>query len=119
MNSRAVRRIAVVHFLRTRSLNSCEASISLVLFMSSLRSELEDLILDLELTAALGVVAVDLRIGKFQVRVVAVEPEVEPELQTPLVQQGGEVEVLARPLDVGHQLEPGEVVAGLHHRVLL
>src|SRR3954449_10110256 len=83
------------------------------------RSELEDLILDLELTAALGVVAVDLRIGKFQVGVVAVEPEVEPELQTPLVQQGGEVEVLARPLDVGHQLEPGEVVAGLHHRVLL
>src|ERR1700760_2065013 len=67
------------------------------------RSELVDLILDLELTAPLGVVAVDLRIGKLQVRVVAAEEEVEPELQAPLVQQGGEVEVLARPLEVGHQ----------------
>src|SRR3954471_24202155 len=119
MNSRAVRKIAVVHFLRTRSLNSCEASISLVLFMSSLRLENEDLILDLELTAALGVVAVDFRIGKLQVRVVAVDPVVEPELQAPLVQQGGEVEVLARPLEVGHQLEGAEVEAGLDHRVFL
>src|SRR5262249_14196196 len=69
------------------------------------RSELVGLILALQLTAPLGVVAVDLRIGKLQVRVVAAEEEVEPELQAPLVQQGGEVEVLARPLEVGHELE--------------
>src|SRR5436305_428209 len=119
MNSRAVRKIAMVHFLRTRSLNSCEASISLVLFMSSLRLESEDLILDLELTALLGAVAVDRRIGELQVRVVAVEPEGEPPLGALLVQQGGEVEILAGPLDVGHDLGAGEIEAGLDHRVLL
>src|SRR5436305_5965107 len=85
----------------------------------SFGSELEDLILDLELTALLGAVAVDRRIGELQVRVVAVEPEGEPPLGTLLVQQGGEVEVLAGPLEVGHHLGAGEVEAGLDHRVLL
>src|SRR5689334_4558041 len=83
------------------------------------RSELEDLILDLELTALLGPVAIDRRIGELQVRVVAVEPEGEPPLRALLVQQGGEVEVLAGPLDVGHQPGAGEVEAGLDHRVAL
>src|ERR1700710_2246958 len=102
-----------------RTAESAAAGVATLISISPLGSngsELEDLVLHLVLVALLEAVAVGLRPGDLEARVVAVEPEGEATLRALLVRPGHRVEILAGVLHVRLDLEGVEEIAELGHR---